>query len=280
VPNNLTIKQFNNSIYSRMPRLSIIIPTKNEEADLPRLLASIKTQTFTDFEIIVADAHSTDGTVRIAEQCGARVVEGGLPGRGRNAGALQAQGDLLLFLDADAVLPSPEYLRDVIREFDERKADFATCDIQPLSKHPIDIVFYGLYNLYARLTERFHPHAAGLCILARRHAHEGVKGFDEDVVFAEDHDYVQRAHRAGKRFRVLRSHPIKSSIRRFEKDGRFGIAVKYLYGEIRMIFRGPFKKIPFTYEMGGEEISGGQAARRPGGRGEEGAGRKDGRSED
>jgi glycosyltransferase involved in cell wall biosynthesis len=236
-----------------MPRLSIIIPTKNEEADLPQLLASIKAQTFTDFEIIVADAHSTDGTVRISEQNGARVIEGGMPGKGRNAGAIQARGEMLLFLDADVVLSSPDFLKDVLREFDERKADIATCNIRPISNKRIDHVFYSLYNFYAQLTQRFYPHAPGLCILAKRHMHEGIKGFDEEVVFAEDHEYVQRAHRLGKRFRVMTSHPIQSSVRRFDKDGRMGIAMKYLFGEIRMVVKGPFKKMPFKYEMGGDE---------------------------
>ncbi|HWQ99863.1 MAG TPA: glycosyltransferase [Candidatus Methylomirabilis sp.] len=235
-----------------MPRLSIIIPTKNEEVHLPRLLASIKEQTFTDYEVIVADAHSNDGTRRIAEEWGARVVEGGMPGEGRNEGALHAQGELLLFLDADVVLPSHHYLRDVIVELDERKADVATCKVAPLSKRPIDRVFHGAYNAYVQATERIRPHAPGFCILVRRHTHEGIEGFDEDVVFAEDMDYVQRAHRMGRRFNILKSHPIKVSVRRFDRDGRWGIAMKYLFAELRMVTRGPFKKkTPFRYEMGG-----------------------------
>ena len=51
----------------------------------------------------------------------------------------------------------------------------------------------------------------------------------------------------------MKSHPINVSVRRFEKDGRAAIAVKYLFGELRMLTKGPFKKMPFTYEMGGEE---------------------------
>lgn len=236
-----------------MQKLSIIIPTKNEEENLPRLLASIKEQTFTDYEVIVADAHSSDGTRQIAEQWGARVVEGGLPGEGRNKGALEAQGELMLFLDADVVLPSQHWLRDIMFEFDERKADVATCRVSPLSARPIDRIFHGVYNAYAQATERIRPHAPGMCILVRRHTHAGLKGFDEEVVFAEDMDYVQRAHKLGQRFKILKSHPIKASVRRFDRDGRWGIAVKYIFGEIRMILRGPFKKkAPFRYEMGGK----------------------------
>ena len=66
---------------------SIIIPTYNEEEYLPVLLDSIKEQDFDDYEIIVADANSTDKTVEIAKDYGCIVVEGGLPAVGRNNGA-------------------------------------------------------------------------------------------------------------------------------------------------------------------------------------------------
>lgn len=237
-----------------MQQLSIIIPTKNEEEHLPRLLASIKEQSFADYEVIVADAHSSDGTRRIAKEWGARVVEGGMPGPGRNRGALDAKGALLLFLDADVVFPSHHFLRDILLELDEKGADVATCRVSPLSKHPIDKAFHGAYNAYVGLTASFRPHAPGFCILARRHTHEGLHGFDEEVAFAEDMDYVQRAKRLGKRFKILKSHPIKVSVRRMEKDGRFGIAIKYVFAELRMIVRGPFKKkMPFPYRMGGRD---------------------------
>ncbi len=53
-----------------MPTISIVIPTLNEEAFLPTLLDSIKKQSFTDYEIIVADAGSKDKTIDIAQEYG------------------------------------------------------------------------------------------------------------------------------------------------------------------------------------------------------------------
>ena len=67
--------------------LSIIIPTYNEEEYLPVLLESIKEQSFDDYEVIVADANSTDKTREIAKEYGCIVVDGGLPAVGRNNGA-------------------------------------------------------------------------------------------------------------------------------------------------------------------------------------------------
>lgn len=55
---------------------SIIIPTLNEAVLLPNLLNDLQAQTFQDFEVIVADAGSQDGTPELAQSLGARVVPG------------------------------------------------------------------------------------------------------------------------------------------------------------------------------------------------------------
>ncbi|MEK7116501.1 MAG: glycosyltransferase [Patescibacteria group bacterium] len=238
-----------------MPRVSIVIPVKNEEKILPKLLDSITSQTFKDYEIIVADAHSTDKTADVARSYGATVVEGGMPGPGRNRGALHAHGEIIAFLDADVQLPSQKFLQDCLAEMDKKKFDVATCKVTPLSRKPIDRALHEAYNAYVIATEKIRPHAPGFCILVRRHAHLGIKGFDEEVVFAEDHDYVQRAQKQGHRFGILRSHPIAASVRRLEKEGRLTIALKYIFGELRMMAKGSFKELPFDYEMSGDERS-------------------------
>jgi len=236
-----------------MPFLSIVIPTKNEEVNLPKLLTSIKAQTFTDYEIIVADANSTDKTREIAGSFGAKVVTGGMPGPGRNRGAEVATGHVILFLDADVLLVSPKFLQANLDEMKRKGACVATAKVKPLTRNPIDHALHEVYNAYAIATERVWPHAQGFCIFVKKHAHEEIGGFDETVVFAEDHDYVQRAEKAGYRFRVLRAYPIAVSVRRLEKDGRLGIAIKYVLAELHMMGGGSFKELPKGgYEMGGD----------------------------
>lgn len=236
-----------------MPKLSIVIPTKNEEKHLPKLLESIKEQTFSEYEIIVADAHSTDRTADIAASYGARVVEGGMPGPGRNKGALHATGDVIAFFDADVQLPDPRFLEECIAEMDRKKLDVATCKVKPLSRRKMDHALHEAWNAFMVAVEKVRPHAPGFCILARRHVHEGIKGFDEEVVFAEDHEYVQRAARNGHAFGVLHAHPIAVSVRRLDKEGRLGISLKYAFGGLYMLTRGAMKgQPPFPYEMGGE----------------------------
>jgi len=234
-------------------KVSIVIPTKNEAMLLPRLLGALSTQTFLDFEIIVADAFSTDRTREIAVSMGVRVIDGGMPGPGRNFGAKVAKGDLIFFMDAD-VLPSNErFLEESVAEFEACGADVATCKLKPLSDRADDQFGHDVYNYFVRATARVRPHAPGACILAKRSTHEAIGGFDEEVVFIEDCEYVQRAHKHGFCFRQMKSQPLLVSVRRLEKDGRWRIAAKYLYGGMYMIAKGPFRHMPYEYVMGGKE---------------------------
>ena len=89
-------------------QLSIIIPARNEEHNLPKLLGSITSQSVRPREVIVVNDASTDRTAEIATQHGARVINSQpLPEgwRGKawacHQGAQAATGDLVLFLDAD-----------------------------------------------------------------------------------------------------------------------------------------------------------------------------------
>lgn len=89
--------------------ISVIIPARNEASNLPKLLSSLKTQQLQPIEIIVVDDHSEDQTAQIAQQYGAQVLhpisEADGEWSGKSAacwkGAQAAEGDWLLFLDAD-----------------------------------------------------------------------------------------------------------------------------------------------------------------------------------
>jgi 4,4'-diaponeurosporenoate glycosyltransferase len=104
-------------------QLSIIIPARNEEHNLPTLLRSITTQSVSPREIIVVDDASTDRTAELAQQNGARVLRSQpLPDgwRGKtwacHQGAQIATGKQLLFLDADTWFEAGG-LRRVLVEF-------------------------------------------------------------------------------------------------------------------------------------------------------------------
>lgn len=197
---------------------SIIIPTYNEEEYLPVLLESIKEQDFDDYEVIVADANSTDRTREIAEEYGCIVVDGGLPGVGRNNGAKVAKGEYLLFLDSDLQL-TEDYLRDVLYEFQIENAGIAITQMKPLSNKVQDKIFHDFANYFMISVEKIKPHGAGCYgIIAKRELHEKCGGFDESLTFGEDTDYIERLAKE-ERFKVLRNAKIGVSTRRLEEEG-------------------------------------------------------------
>jgi glycosyltransferase involved in cell wall biosynthesis len=227
--------------------LSIIIPTLNEEKYLPLLLEEIKKQNFNDdFEIIVADAGSEDKTVEIAKNYGCKVVSGGLPAKGRNEGAKVARGETFLFLDADNIYLPENFLERLIKEFEERNLDVASFPIYPNGKK-IDKIIYGIYNWWTKLTQNFLPHATN-SVLVRRKIHEKISGFDEEIKIAEDHAYARKAAKFGK-FGFIKTEPVLTSSRRFEREGRFKTYLKYLLAGVYMIFLGDIKSDIFKYRF-------------------------------
>src|SRR3989344_2744230 len=227
--------------------VSIIIPTLNEEEYLPLLLESIKKPDFSDpdgsasggndYEIIVADAGSKDKTAQIAQQYGGRVIPGGMPGPGRNRGAAEAKGDVLLFLDADVILPEG-FLASATKEFIRRDLGIAGFPIIFQGTNMLQKAFNHAVNALLRLTGKIVPHAF-MVIMVKKSVHEKIKGFDESVVMHEDFCYVLAAAKVS-RFGVINQKAF-TSFRRYEKDGWFATNARYLLAEWYTLFAGPIR---------------------------------------
>ena len=88
------------------PIISVIIPLYNKETIIDRTIRSVLSQSFSDFELIVVDDGSTDGSVRVVEGFHDERIRlinqrNSGPGAARNTGANNAKGDWIIFLDAD-----------------------------------------------------------------------------------------------------------------------------------------------------------------------------------
>lgn len=230
--------------------LSIIIPAYNEGKYLPKLLKSIKNQTVKPEEVIVVDAYSDDNTAAIVKRNGYTIVHTSKrnPAHSRNLGANLASGKILLFLDADVVLPRT-FLEKSLTEMVNEDLDVASCFVHPISSKKADVLLHTLVNYYMTFTKSFFQHAPGFCIFAYKDIHEQIKGFDESVYLAEDHGYVQKAAKIGM-FSYLNSHKIPVSVRRLEHEGRWTIATKYIAAEFHLIFLGKIRKRIFSYKFG------------------------------
>ena len=114
----------------RPPRLSIIIPTMNEEAGIGRTIELVHTAlrpSGIDYEVLVVDTDSKDRTREIAASLGARVVDEPRRGYGRayKTGFEQARGELISTLDADATYPA-ERIPELVRQLEAESLDFLT----------------------------------------------------------------------------------------------------------------------------------------------------------
>lgn len=236
--------------------LSIIIPTYNEEEYLPVLLESIKKQNFSDYEVIVADANSTDRTREIAEEYGCVIVDGGLPAVGRNNGAKVAKGEYLIFLDSDLVL-TDDYLRNVIYEFKIERLGIAITQMLPMSNKIEDKLFHDFANYFMIGVENIKPHGAGCYgIIAKKELHDECNGFDESLTFGEDTDYIERLAKK-EPFKVLRNAKIGVSTRRLEEEGITTLIKQYGKSTVNDFLgkRTDAEELNYNFEHGHEKVT-------------------------
>ena len=102
-------------------KLSVIIPTYNEEKVVGECIVSLDKQTYPDVETIMVDDGSTDGTLDILKALRGKIDNLKIlkqkhkgPGAARNLGAKEARGDILVFVDADMTFDK-NFLKNLVR---------------------------------------------------------------------------------------------------------------------------------------------------------------------
>ena len=227
--------------------LSIIIPARNEEKYLPLLLESIKKQKFNDLEIILADNHSEDRTRDIAKDNGCKIIDGGYLAYARNQGTKYSKGNLLLFIDADIILPE-NFLLEAMDEFNHRNLDIAgTLQIPiPTEKILKDLqykIFYGIANKTMLRMQNTKRPLMQVCMFIKKAVHYELNGFDETLTWAEDSEFAKRAVENGRNFGILQSPPkVYISPRRFEDEGSMKLALKFAYLNTARLLGHEFRK--------------------------------------
>ncbi len=212
--------------------ISFIIPAHNEEALLGRAITSIQASakgSGQPYEVIVVNDASTDRTGVVARENGAVVVDVELRriSAVRNAGARHAKGNILIFVDADTVLPPPtlQAALAVLRIGGIGGGACVTWDE--------GCAFWGklllrTWNEIARILRW----AAGCFVFVRRDIFEAVGGFDESYYVGEEIILSSALKRKG-RFVILRQSVITSA-RKVHLYGKFEMA----WLMIRMFLQG------------------------------------------
>jgi glycosyltransferase involved in cell wall biosynthesis len=223
---------------TRLPDLTIIIPTKEEEGYIGRTLHYLnegRTPTCPTFEIIVVDGGSRDGTVAEAST-GARVItdsDGARQtiGLARNIGAAAARGELLFHTDADVIVPDIEaFLQRVTSEFEDLSVVAVTACIKPYpwASTVRDALLHAVGNWFYRmsfLTKTYF--ARGECQIVRRSAFSDIGGYSTRYTSGEDCDLFYRLRRCG-RLKYLSDLEVYHSPRRFHQLGYLKVILTYV----------------------------------------------------
>ncbi len=204
-----------------IPKISVVIPTYNEESNIEETLIAVKKQICNfPYEIIVADGQSSDRTVSIAKRFAKVYIS---PQKGKvfqlNYAVPSTSGDLLLFLDADTLI-GIDFLQRIYKIFEKDENLFA-CSARFKYYNGIDLSFklgslsftitrYFFLNINMHLWYFFktllgYPELSGCNIIVRRHIFLRVGGFKQppnslgiDKVFSDSIIYLTRKLKKGK----------------------------------------------------------------------------------
>lgn len=173
--------------------LTIVIPCRNEEEHIGRLLEEISLQGVGSTEIFLADANSTDGTIPEARETAQllglnlKVVPGGLPSKGRNNGAFLSKTEYILFVDADVTFTRKFDLRECLDLI--KGGNFEMLSSTPVYRGQTNLrasFMFFLNKIGTKILSSNEPFAIGAFTLVKKSKFIEIGGYDEGVKHTED----------------------------------------------------------------------------------------------
>ncbi|MBN1431778.1 MAG: glycosyltransferase [Methanomicrobiaceae archaeon] len=220
------------------PKISVVIPTFNEEQNIVNCLESLETQTISreNYEVIVVDGNSKDKTRELAEPLADKVIiqTSKKVGGARNDGAAISSGVIIATTDADCIIPE-DWLEKIIGSFekDERIVQLYGT-VLPLEPG-IKFRFYlALANIFSRIGYYTHTlyYTLGCNTAFTRSAYMQLEGY-KCIDAGDDLEIAQRMRKIGK-VKLNSKLWVKFSMRRYVQFG----TLKSLYVWLYIVFKG------------------------------------------
>jgi|SRR3989338_1537362 len=213
--------------------LSIVIPCKNEEKFLPKLLSSLLLQSHSikDVPIIIADAGSTDNTRKIIlnfkklHNLNIKIIKGGFPSQGRNSGARICISRYILFIDADVIL-SKKAIESSLALIKRKSLHCVTTSIFCAEFAPFADFMFLANNFLVYLSRLDKPYSHGAFMLFDRKRFWELSGFNEKILYSEDYFLTRQLSK--DKFGIAFSYVLTSG-RRFKRMGYLKI-IKMVLG--------------------------------------------------
>jgi glycosyltransferase involved in cell wall biosynthesis len=182
------------------PFVSIIIPVKNEEKYIGKCLDSIFACDYPIefYEVIVVDNGSSDMSVEIAKQKGAKIfIKPGLPISGlRNVGARESIGEIIVFLDADCLVSS-QWIKSAIFIFKQNR-NIIACGSSPIFENQTWVQRTWEFSITSNKEINIVSWLPSMNLFVKKKYFIKVKGFDETLSTCEDVDFCYRLKNYGE----------------------------------------------------------------------------------
>jgi len=188
--------------------LSIIIPTLNEEKVLEQTIKSLRELNICKYEIIVSDGKSIDNTLTIAEKYADKIIsykgeERQTIAMGRNLGASIADGDYLVFIDGDVMIPDiNNFFIKALNLFEKKKLVGLTVYVRvfpEMSTLSDRLIFGAINNSHYILNNLLNVGSAiGEFQMIETSAFKKLNGYNEKIVVGEDRDMFSRLSKIGQ----------------------------------------------------------------------------------
>ena len=214
-------------------------------------------QSFKNFEVILVDAHSKDKTIKKASKFIRKLPKLTIVNSSkrnvsiqRNIGAKKANGQHLLFNDADNRLP--EYFLEGIKYNILRKpTDVFTCWCTADTKKSADKAIASFLNIAIETADLIdYPGALGALIGCRANKFSKIGMFDPSITFAEDGEFIRRAYKKNFKFTIYKNPRFVVSLRRFRKDGRLKSLQQYAKLHLKILTQKNISR--YEYPTGGQ----------------------------